>query len=119
MSGTIHINEDDIWTSGTVAFLSIVERTWQRLNASEQGTLEEAYSPLRQGFEFIALDELDKEAFGVFFRSCSSAFEAFKENRSTSDLPDELFNGVVECWDEFLNALKKDDRFDDRSFFLA
>ncbi|ADG66856.1 hypothetical protein Plim_1013 [Planctopirus limnophila DSM 3776] len=112
MSGTIHITEKDIWTSGSVAFWIIVEFTWQRLNSSEQEILEEAYSPLRQGFEFIVLDELDKDTFGVFFRNCSSAFEGFKENRSTTDFPDELFDGVVNCWEEFLSTLKKDDRFD-------
>ncbi|QDU59608.1 hypothetical protein Pan216_04390 [Planctomycetes bacterium Pan216] len=68
---------------------------------------------MKEGFDFIALDELDEASFRAFCRGCRAAFDECQSKQLVQ--PPELFSGVMDRWREFMTMLEADDRFDDAS----
>jgi len=87
MAGTNFLTNSSTWTSGSIAFSSIVERTWQHLTTREQRLLTDSYAPLEHGFEFIDLNDLDEDCFRVFCEKCSLALAHFRVNPPQNELP--------------------------------
>ncbi len=114
MAGTIHISESSIWSAGTIAFASIAGVTRSRFTDSELESVYEAYVPLEQGFNFLAIDELNVSAYRLFCRRCMEAYQECIRQNACPDVPQEFYEGVMDCWREFLDLLSKDDRFEGR-----
>jgi hypothetical protein len=116
MAGTIHISDSLVWSAGTIAFETIADVTRGRFTDSERDSVPEVYAPLDQGFGFIAIDELNLNAYRLFCRRCDEAYQECVERNNCPNVPQEFYEGVMECWREFLDLMSKDDRFDSQQF---
>ena len=113
MAGAICIAKGSAWSVGSVAFDVIVRLTRQELMRSkEEGLIEEIYAPLEQGFDIIALDDLDGPQFCRFFAHSRTAFLAYRSGQTCAELPYKCDEGVMKCWLELLETLERDSRFD-------
>lgn len=114
MGGSIIIDKKNhcIWSAGTQAFLPITDLTRRRFTPSEEQAFAETYAPLEEGFTFIALDDLSKSDFCVFYCRCNAAYLGSQQNEPSYQLSPQFRDGILKLWSELLEQMRTDPRFD-------
>ena len=113
MAGFIQIKDEYGIALNSVTFNAIAEYPRNFFNFEEKKLIEEIYSPLDEGgMDMISLDGEAVESFNAYYSGIFRAFEYCKAQNKCGELGADNFGSVMSSWNELLEALRRDPRFE-------
>jgi hypothetical protein len=107
MAGYIELSNSSGISLSSNSFDEITERIREKM-INNQSNMTKIYEPLDEGaLQIISLEEQDKKGFNIFYYAACEAFEEYEKEQFNS----ERYSLIVKSWNELINLLKQDDRF--------